>query len=431
MMVNANCDGVFDEQGYEATQHWGLCRGQPRVRRVDTGRKSWRAKSWAVNTNKLVLAALSAGALWFAGCTKQSEKKTEAATSEAASATPEKAKELKLGFIYVGPRDDFGYNQAHAEAAKALASGSGVKILEEEKVAETMDAQRTMESMIQMDGATVLFPTSFGYFDPHILKVAEKYPDVTFLHCGGLYDGSKHPKNVGSYFGYIDEVQYLNGIVAAHASKSGKLGFIAAKPIPQVLRNINAFTLGAQSVNPKATTTVVFTGDWSLPVKEADATNSLIDQGVDVLTMHVDSPKSIVQTAETRGVYSVGYHTSQASLAPKGYLTGAEWNWIVVYEKYLAALESGGTWEHLVRGGLKDGFVKQSPFGPAVSDDAKAAVEKVKKEMLAGGFVIFKGPLKDNTGKEVIALGANQEQTDPKLEAMDYLVAGVIGSTGS
>src|SRR5690606_34706770 len=110
----------------------------------------------------------------------------------------------------------------HAEAAKALAS-NGVKILEEEKVAETMDAQRTMESMIQMDGATVLFPTSFGYFDPHILKVAEKYPDVTFLHCGGLYDGSKHPKNVGSYFGYIDEVQYLNGIVAGHASKSGKL----------------------------------------------------------------------------------------------------------------------------------------------------------------------------------------------------------------
>lgn len=408
-MVNAGCDGLLNESGRSTTH--------------------LEKKTLA----RLALTLVGACALLFGGCTKQSEKKTEAApaASAAASAAPEKSKELKIGFIYVGPRDDFGYNQSHAEAAKALASGSGVKILEEEKVAETMDAQRTMESMIQMDGATVLFPTSFGYFDPHILKVAEKYPDVTFLHCGGLYDGAKHPKNVGSYFGYIDEVQYLNGIVAGYASKSGKLGFIAAKPIPQVLRNINAFTLGAQSVNPKVTTTVVFTGDWSLPVKEADATNSLIDQGVDVLTMHVDSPKSIVQTAETRGVYSVGYHTSQAPLAPKGYLTGAEWNWTVVYENYLKALKSGGTWEHLVRGGLKDGFVKQSPFGPAVSDEAKAAVEKVKKEMLAGTFVIFKGPLKDNSGKEVVAAGTSQIQTDPALEAMGYLVAGVIGSTGS
>lgn len=426
VMVNVGCEGVFDKRGGKVTQHCDLNRAQRSVRQVHPARKAW-----AANTNKFVFAVLSAGALWLAGCTKQSEKKSEATTSEVENAASDKAKELKLGFIYVGPRDDFGYNQAHAEAAKALASGAGVKILEEEKVAETMDAQRTMESMIQMDGATVLFPTSFGYFDPHILKVAEKYPDVTFLHCGGLYDSTKHPKNVGSYFGYIDEVQYLNGIVAGHSTKSGKLGFVAAKPIPQVLRNINAFTLGAQSVNPKVTTTVVFTGDWSLPVKEADATNSLIDQGVDVLTMHVDSPKSIVQTAETRGVYSVGYHTSQASLAPKGYLTGAEWNWTVVYQKYLAALTSGGTWEHLVRGGLKDGFVKQSPFGPAVPEAAKGAVEKVKKEMLAGGFVIFKGPLKDNTGKEVIAEGASQEQTDPKLEAVDYLVAGVIGSTGS
>src|SRR6185436_18189309 len=186
-----------------------------------------------------------------------------------------------------------------------------VKMLEEAKVPETMDVQKTMESMINLDGATVLFPTSFGYFDPHVLKVAAKYPNVTFLHCGGLYDASKHPKNVGSYFGYIDETEYLSGIVAAHATKTKKLGFIAAKPIPQVLRNINAFTLGARSVKPDITTTVVFTGDWSLPVKEAEAANGLIDQGIDVLTSHVDSPKVVVKTAEDRGVYSAGYHTSQ------------------------------------------------------------------------------------------------------------------------
>jgi len=277
----------------------------------------------------------------------------------------------------------------------------------------------------------VLFPTSFGYYDPHILKVAPKLPEVTFFHCGGLYDAAKHPKNVGSYFGYIDEAEYLNGIVAAHATKTKKLGFIAAKPIPQVLRNINAFTLGARSVDPTITTTVVFTGDWSLPVKEADSANGLIDQGIVVLTAHVDSPKVIVQTAEKRGVYSVGYHTSQASLAPKGYLTGAEWNWGKVYTNYVEALQSGKAWDHLVRGGLKDGFVKSSPYGAAVSDEAKAAAEKVRTAMMTGDFVIFKGELKDNSGKVVIPAGTSLSQRDPTLETMNYLVEGTIGRTGA
>jgi simple sugar transport system substrate-binding protein len=288
-----------------------------------------------------------------------------------------------------------------------------------------------MESMINMEGATVLFPTSFGYFDPHILKVAAKYPKVTFLHCGGLFDASKHPKNVGSYYGYIDEAEYLSGMVAAYASKSGKLGFIAAKPIPQVVRNINAFTLGARSVKPDITTTVVFTGDWSLPVKEADAANSLVDQGIDVLTMHVDSPKVIVQTAEKRGIYSTGYHTSQAALAPKGYLTGAEWNWSKVYEAYAKTIKEGKPVENLVRGGLKDGFVKTSPYGPAVSEEAKAATDAVKAKMVDGSFVIFKGELKDNKGAVVVPAGSELKQTEPVLESMGYLVGGVIGSTGT
>jgi simple sugar transport system substrate-binding protein len=376
----------------------------------------------------------SAALLSAASCTKDSEP-AAAPSPSPAPAPKEEAKPasqgLKIGFVYVGPRDDFGYNQAHAEGAKAIAAMPGVTILEEEKVAETMDVQRTMESMINLDGAKVIFPTSFGYFDPHVLKVAAKYPDVTFLHCGGLYNASKHPKNVGSYFGYIDEAEYLNGIVAAHATKSKKLGFIAAKPIPQVLRNINAFTLGARSVKPDITTTVVFTGDWSLPVKEADAANSLIDQGIDVLTAHVDSPKVIVQTAEKRNIYSVGYHTSQASLAPKGYLTGAEWNWAKVYEAYVKHLKDGTPWEHLVRGGLKDGFVKTSPYGAAVTPAAKTAADAVRAQMMAGSYVIFKGELKDNQGKVVIPAGTEMKQTDPALESMGYLVAGVIGSTGA
>jgi simple sugar transport system substrate-binding protein len=366
------------------------------------------------------------------GCSKEEPAPStpEPAADEPAAEKPADTG-LKVGFVYVGPRDDYGYNQAHAEGAKAIASMPGVSLLEEEKVPETMDVQRTMESMINLDGAKILFPTSFGSFDPHILKIAEKHPDVQFLHCGGLYDGGKHPKNVGSYFGYIDEGQYLNGIVAAYATKSKKLGFIAAKPIPQVLRNINAFTLGARSVDPKITTTVVFTGDWSLPVKEADSANALIDQGIDVLTMHVDSPKVIVQTAEKRGIYSAGYHTSQASLAPKGYLTGAEWNWAKIYEMYVKKLQAKEPFEHLVRGGLKDGFVKASPYGAAVSAEAKAAADAVKAKMVAGEFVIFKGELKDNTGKVVIPAGTEQVQTDPVLESMGYLIQGVVGSTGT
>jgi basic membrane protein A and related proteins len=339
-------------------------------------------------------------------------------------------KTLNVGFVYVGPRDDYGYNQAHSEGAKEIAKLPGVKVLEEEKVPETNDVVQTMESMINLDGATVLFPTSFGYFDPHVIKTAGKHPKEVFFHCGGLYDAGKHPKNVGSYFGYIDEAEYLNGIVAAHASKSKKLGFIAAKPIPQVLRNINAFTLGARSVSPDITTTVVFTGDWSLPVKEAEAANGLIDQGVDVLTAHVDSPKVVVQTAEKRGVYSIGYHTSQASLAPKGYLTGAEWNWGKVYTSYVQALQAGKPWDHLVRGGMKSGFVKSSPYGAAVTAEAKTAAESVRAAMLTGDFVIFKAGLKDNKGKVVVPAGGDAKQTDPSLESMSYLVEGVVGSTG-
>jgi basic membrane protein A and related proteins len=176
-------------------------------------------------------------------------------------------KDVAIGFIYVGPKDDYGYNQAHAAGAAAVKMMPGVKIAEEERVPETVDVQKTMESMIKLDGAKIIFPTSFGYFDPHVLKMAKKYPKVMFLHCGGLWDAKKHPKNVGSYFGYIDECQYLSGIVAAHSTKSDKVGFVAAKPIPQVLRNINAFTMGARSVNPKITCSVIFTLDWSNPVK--------------------------------------------------------------------------------------------------------------------------------------------------------------------
>ena len=339
----------------------------------------------------------------------------------------EAAQPLTIGFVYVGPKTDYGYNQAHAQGAAALAKLPGVKIREEEMVPETMAVQKTMESMINLDGATLLFPTSFGYFDPHILKEAGKYKNVTFLHCGGLYQDGKHPTNVGSYFGYIDEAEYVSGVVAGLTTKSNKLGFIAAKPIPQVLRNINSYTLGARSVNPKVTTTVIFTGDWSMPVKEAEAANSLIDQGADVLTMHVDSPKVIVELAERRGVYVTGYHANQAALAPKGYLTGAEWNWGKVYTDYVKWIQEGKTYPHLLRGGLKDGFVTVSPYGKAVSEATKKKADAAKAKFMKGTMVVYKGPLKDNTGKTILAAGQSLPQTAVELERMDYLVEGAIG----
>ena len=338
-------------------------------------------------------------------------------------------KPLTVGVIYVGPRDDYGYNQAHAQAAAEVKKMAGVKVVEEENVPETAAVQKTMTGMIQQDGASLLFPTSFGYFDPHILAVAPKNPDVRFSHCGGLWT-EKNPKNVGSFFGYIDECQFLNGVVAAHMTKSNKIAFVAAKPIPQVLRNINAFTLGARSVKPGITCSVIFTGDWSMAVKEAEATNSLADQGCDVFTMHVDGPKVVVETAAKRGKMVCGYHASQAKLAPNAYLTGAEWNWLTAYKTVIDAARAGKPHPNFLRGGLKEGYVKTSAYGPMVTDAAKKQADDIKARMVAGSFDIFKGPLKDNKGKDVIATGQVQKQTDLELEKMNYLVEGVMGSIG-
>jgi basic membrane protein A and related proteins len=339
-----------------------------------------------------------------------------------------RAATLTVGFIYVGPKDDYGFNQSHAEGAAILKKMPGIKIVEEENVPETAKVQKTMESMIRLDGAKLLFPTSFGYFKPHILAVAPKHKNIRFEHCGGLWN-DKDPKNVGSYFGYIGMGQYLNGIVAGHMSKSKKIGFVAAKPIPQVLLNINSFLLGARSVDPSITCQVIFTGEWSLAVKEAEATNALADQGIDVITCHVDSPKVVMETGSKRGMYLCGYHANQSPLAPDKYLTGAEWNWAKVYTDMIKTFQSGGTIKNFVRGGLADGFIKMSPLGKAVSDPARKQFESVKTDIMKGGYSIIKGPLKDNKGKVIATVGQSFKETDVALEKMNYLVEGVIGST--
>ena len=341
---------------------------------------------------------------------------------------PASAKDTTIGFVYVGSRDDYGYNQAHAQGAAALKKLPGIKVVEEEKVAETDAVEKTMESMINLDGASLLFPTSFGYYSPHVTKIAAKYPKLRFEHCGGLWT-DKDPKNAGSYFGYIDEAEHVSGIIAGYSTKTGKLGFVAAKPIPQVLRNINAFMLGAKLANPNVTMQVIFTGDWSMPVKEAEATNSLIDQGVDVITCHVDGPKTVVENASRRGAMVCGYHVNQASLAPKAYLTGAEWDWEQLYPRFVKMFTAGETIPNFYRGGLKEGLVKVSSYGAMVSEAARKHADDVKAKLTAGSYVIFKGPIADNKGKTVITAGVDRRQTDPELEKMDYLVNGVIGAT--
>ncbi len=372
-------------------------------------------------TSRTALVLLAATTFAVSGCDKGDKDKGAAATTGGGD------KPLIIGFIYVGEKQDYGYNQAHAEGAAAVKNIPGVKVLEQENVKEDDSVTKAMESMIE-EGSKVVFPTSYGFFKPFVLDLAPKHKDVTFLHCGGTYVEGKTPENVGTYFGYIDECEYLSGIVAAKSTKTRKLGFIAAKPIPQVLRNINAFELGAKSVDPSITTTVVFTLNWFEPIKEANAANSLIEQGIDVLTCHVDSPKAILKTAEGRGVMVCGYHSNGAAIAPKGYLTGAEWNWAKPYTDYVNAIKAGKKWDHTVRGGLKDGFVKMSAYGPAVSDDAKKACEDAKAKFMTGTFVIFKGPMKDNAGADLYKDGETHIQTDPALEGMGYLVEGVMGS---
>jgi basic membrane protein A len=177
---------------------------------------------------------------------------------------------------------------------------------------------------------------------------------------------------------------------------------------------------------------VIFTGDWSLPVKEAEATNSLVDQGIDVITCHVDSPKVVIETAEKRGIYTSGYHANQSALAPKGYLTGAEWNWVTVYTEIVKSIQSGKTLmnggiPHLLRGGYKEEFVKLSDYGPAVTPQAKKAADAVKAKLQDGTLVIYKGPLKDNTGKVVVPAGKQYGQQAIELESMNWLVEGVNG----
>ena len=316
------------------------------------------------------------------------------------------------------------------QGAAALKKLPGLKVVEEEKVPETDAVEKTMESMINLDGATLLFPTSFGYFNPHMIKMANKFPKLRFEHCGGLWS-DKDPKNAGSYFGYIDEAQYISGIVAGYSTKSGKLGFVAAKPIPQVLRNINAFTLGARLANPKTTYQVIFTGDWSMPVKEAEATNSLIDQGVDVLTCHVDGPEDHGRERGAARRHGLRLSRQPVAAGAQGLShrrrmeLGSAVSEIRQDDRRrrsdpeLLSRRPEGRDRQVSRPTAKRSRPKRAST-PTTSRPSSCP-PRVTRSSRAG--------LMDNKGKTVIPAGTDRGQKDPELEKMDYLVEGVIGAT--
>ena len=335
------------------------------------------------------------------------------------------SKPTTVGIIYVGPRDDYGWNQAHAVGAKALGQVPGVKVVEEENVPETIAVRKTLEAMVQTDGASLVFGTSFGYFDPFMIEMAKKYPKIEFRHPTSLWSADKHPSNLGGYFCFLDQAHYVNGIAAGLSTTSNKIGFVAAKPIPIVLRNINAFTLGVKKVNPNATVQLIITGEWSMPVREAEATNSLMSSGCDVIACHVDSPKVVIETAERKGIKTVGHNASQARLAPKGFITGAENRWETVYKSFAAKIAVGEKLPNTFFGGYDKEMVLSTPFGAGASDKARNAATAAIADLKAGK-PIFVGQVKSNTGKSVI--DKSYGLYDPYLDRMDYLIEGVNGS---
>lgn len=332
------------------------------------------------------------------------------------------AAQEKIGFIYVGPVADYGYNMSMDLGRLGVeAAIDGVETVSFENVPETAEVERVMERLIN-SGHNIIFATSYGYLD-YAISLGEKHPDVKFLHAGGL----KTSANVGTYWADSDDGMYLAGVTAGATSKTGKLGFIGAFQIPQIFRSINAFTLGAQSVNPEATVAVVWTGGWWEPQKEADATNAFADQGIDVIAEQVDSPITIAQTAEKRGVYVIGKDVNIMDRAPKAWLTGVSWNWTPMMVSLVEEIQAGTWTPSHVRGDLASGNAVLDPFGEAVSAETQASVLALKEEIISGNKDIWTGPIFKQDGTEVVASDATLSLE--AIETMDFLVKGVTGST--
>lgn len=337
----------------------------------------------------------------------------------AASATPR----LIAGGIHVGSVKDAGYNEAQHDALVYMTQRvQGVKLLEAENVPEGPDSERVMENMIRQ-GAKLIFPQSFGYQD-FALNEAGKHPDVKFEHPAGY----KHADNFGTYWAASDQLSYALGVAAGKMTKTGKLGFIAGFPIPQIIYSVNAFHLGAQSVNPSVTTRFISDGTWSDPGKEAAATNALADQGVDVVTMIVDSPITVVQTAEKRGIYSIGYHSAAVQkFAPKGWISGVNFNFGPLFVKFANDVLNG-TWKaQFVIGDTKSGMASLAPFGSGVPADVKNQVNQTVTD-LQNGKNYLAGPVYDQAGN--LRIPPNSPPDPNLVNTVKWFAQGIIGQLG-
>ena len=350
------------------------------------------------------------GLSMLAGCSKKQE----------AAPTPTPAKELLVGFIYVGPPGDAGYTYAHDQGRKYLeANLPGVKTIYQENVPEGADAERALNELAQK-GCKLIFATSYGYMDS-VIEVAKKYPDVIFMHCSGY----KRADNVGTYFGRDYQARYLSGLVAGKMTKSNKIGYVGAYPIPEVVRCINAFTVGVQEVNPKATVKVVWTNTWYDPAKEKQAALSLIEDGCDLITQNQDS-YAAQQAAEEKGVLAIGCDSDMHSFAPNANLTSPIFNWGPYYVKVASQVQNG-TWKSSdYWGGLEDGVVALAPIADKVPADVKQLVADKNQALKDKKYDVFKGPIYDQTGQVKIAEG--QTMTDEQLLSFNWFVKGVIGT---
>jgi len=327
---------------------------------------------------------------------------------------------LIVGALHVGSINDRGYNQAMHEGLAAMkANVPDIELIEKENVPENADAEVVMEDMIKK-GAKLIFPMSFGYLDS-ALNVAAKHPDVVFEHPAGF----KRAENLGTFWSDTVSHEYLMGIVAGWSTKTNKLGWVIGYPVPNILTSINAFQLGARSVNPGVTTELVTDSAWLDPAKEAAAANRLADDGVDVVTMIVDSPTTVVETAAQRGMMSMGFHCACVQeQAGAGWLTGIGFDWGGLFTE-IAREVMGGTWRSENKiGTIDNGYANLAPFGSAVSADTVAAVDQARVKLISGELAIFAGPIEDNKGAVVIPAGVIARVPD-LLGATDYLVAGV------
>ena len=330
-----------------------------------------------------------------------------------------KEEELTVGFIFVGPIGDGGWTYAHNEGRLYLEENLNVKTIYKESVPETQEVEQEIRNMIDQ-GAEAIFATSFGYMD-YIVEVSEDYPDVAFFHCSGY----KTTENLTTYFGRIYQPRYLSGIVAGLKTETDNIGYVAAYPIPEVIRGINAFTLGVQSVNPDATVRVKWTSTWYDPAIEKEAAVALLDEGADIIAQHQDTTGP-QQAAEEREAYSIGYNTDMSEMAPEAYMTAPIWNWGPYYTEQVQTVIDGTFESHQYWGGMDDDIVELAPLTDLAPDEAGEFLDEAKEKILNGELKVFGGPIYDQEGNLKVEEG--QELTDGEMLDMMWFVEGVEGN---